>query len=472
MGILPSATAGVSVSAASQGAVSSRFLALGSFDGKVRLMSLYSWQVAFVLPLLHPRSLDAGFNCSTLLPTVEVSVSVTTGGTNLQAASGAAAVQVQMPSSLKDSHGRERHVPGVAEATDAMSAAISAAVAGTEAQSAVPVIQSAQIAPTQQLMRSCVLDPANRLATRKPSARAMALLRANAGKSGAAVTEGGERGSGGQEAVDDEEDDDEDSLRQESYFVLKALKALPGSSSSSSSSVTTGGGVGTGASKRVGAAAVASTAASSSAAPSASFSGGFPRVGVSWVDWSCSGALLAAREDAHPRCLWVWRPLQAQLVAVLVLLDPVSCAQWRPRVPAPTAAAGGGEGMTLPPPPPSSSSSLVIDTTTSTATPAEASQGTGESDIEDVLAFCTGNSRVYFWTAAYGVTFVDLNIIREFIDAKDNSSTGRLIDGMHLQAVSLRWSGDGRYLLLRGKESHCVCHVSFQDLLKYSQTRP
>lgn len=52
----------------------SKFLALGAFDSKVRLVSAYSWQVAFVLPLTHPREMEAGFNSQDLQLTVEISV--------------------------------------------------------------------------------------------------------------------------------------------------------------------------------------------------------------------------------------------------------------------------------------------------------------------------------------------------------------------------------------------------------------
>ena len=72
---LPPLTHSVPPSPASGAAVSdnSKFLALGAFDGKVRLISAYSWQVAFVLPLTHPREMEAGFNSQDLQLTVEIS---------------------------------------------------------------------------------------------------------------------------------------------------------------------------------------------------------------------------------------------------------------------------------------------------------------------------------------------------------------------------------------------------------------
>eukprot|EP00597_Dinobryon_sp_UTEXLB2267_P003319 CAMPEP_0170059118 /NCGR_PEP_ID=MMETSP0019_2-20121128/1503_1 /TAXON_ID=98059 /ORGANISM="Dinobryon sp., Strain UTEXLB2267" /LENGTH=293 /DNA_ID=CAMNT_0010264263 /DNA_START=415 /DNA_END=1293 /DNA_ORIENTATION=+ len=59
-------------------------------------------------------------------------------------------------------------------------------------------------------------------------------------------------------------------------------------------------------------------------------SGALPAMGVGWLAWSSDGLLLAAKEEAHPRCLWVWRPLQARLEALLVLAEPLQCARWRP----------------------------------------------------------------------------------------------------------------------------------------------
>jgi hypothetical protein len=55
-----------------------------------------------------------------------------------------------------------------------------------------------------------------------------------------------------------------------------------------------------------------------------------PKFGVSWLGWSPDGNLLAMREESQPRCLWVWHALEAQLCALLVQMDAVVCARWRP----------------------------------------------------------------------------------------------------------------------------------------------
>jgi hypothetical protein len=55
-----------------------------------------------------------------------------------------------------------------------------------------------------------------------------------------------------------------------------------------------------------------------------------PRFGVNWLGWSPDGNLLAVREDSQPRCLWIWHALEAQLCALLVQMDEIVCARWRP----------------------------------------------------------------------------------------------------------------------------------------------
>ena len=190
-------------------------------------------------------------------------------------------------------------------------------------------------------------------------------------------------------------------------------------------------------------------------------------MGVSWVGWSSSGSggggtLLAAREEAHPRCLWVWRPLQAQLVAVLVLLDAITCAQWRPAVVAAAAASSAagavmdGSGVNLPT---ANNGGINAHSSRPPLPPLNTHHAAASVDEHqhpaqetEVLAFCTGTARVYFWTALTGVTYADLGTIC------DNS--GNNLNGMSFAVMSLRWGADGRTLLLRGKESHCVCQVN------------
>jgi len=42
-----------------------QLMAVGSYDGKIRLMSMTSWSPALLLPLAHPREMDAGVMSTT-----------------------------------------------------------------------------------------------------------------------------------------------------------------------------------------------------------------------------------------------------------------------------------------------------------------------------------------------------------------------------------------------------------------------
>jgi hypothetical protein len=57
---------------------------------------------------------------------------------------------------------------------------------------------------------------------------------------------------------------------------------------------------------------------------------GVPALGVSWLGWSGDADFLAAREASYPRCVWVWNMVDVKLAAVLVMVDSVACAAWRP----------------------------------------------------------------------------------------------------------------------------------------------
>lgn len=143
----------------------------------------------------------------------------------------------------------------------------------------------------------------------------------------------------------------------------------------------------------------------------------YPPMGASWLGFSDNGEYLAAREDSYPRCLWVWNPMQSQLESLLVMQESITCCQWRP--------TGRCDRPDLPP----------------------------------VLAFCTGNSRVYFWTPR-GSSLADA------ADLKSEEEAGIPT------ITSLRWSANGKQLLLRGKENHCTCDVNFDDLFKSIITPP
>ena len=136
-----------------------------------------------------------------------------------------------------------------------------------------------------------------------------------------------------------------------------------------------------------------------------------PSRGVVWTGWSADGSLLAARDAMQPQCLWIWDSLQAQLVSLLVQLDSITCARWRPLV---TYESKAGD--------------------TSPAV-----------DAISVLAFCCGAPRVYFWSPESGPTWADLPL---------NPDTGSSI-----VANSVQWSADGSRLLVQGSEGLCTAAV-------------
>ena len=374
----------------------SKFLAVGSFDGKVRLISVHSWQVAFALPLLHPRDLEVGFNGQKLLLTVECMVG-------------------HHPTASDKLEEEEAHMGE-----------------GEERVEGASILTQRQVPHAQQQLPCRELRPIRRSHTLPEDSNEQDLA----------------------SSKEDAEAERERSSQQhtganDSYFALKSAKTLPRAQpfildtkrALSGTGATLGKSI-----KRPTSGAPPTHSSSQHHGTGSSSVGGFPQVGVSWVGWSKSCNLLAAREEVHPRCLWVWRPLQAQLVAVLVLLEPVLCARWRP-APQPTSTT------TAVPTPPTT-------TEEHTALPPAPPTGTSSSEEGDVLAFCTGSNRVYFWTAASGVTFTD--IYEPIQHHHISTSKG---EPHQFNILSLRWAKDGMSLILRGKEAHCLCTVNIPHIV-------
>lgn len=164
-----------------------------------------------------------------------------------------------------------------------------------------------------------------------------------------------------------------------------------------------------------------------------------PKFGVSWIGWSACGNLLGARDDSHPRCLWIWNALEARLCDLLVQLDSIVCARWRP------------------------------DTNMEQESPQSL----------PVLAFCCNTPRVYFWTPN-GSSWADLpastETVRTTTPARPSRLTGASASAaaqqkaaqnmdsiVQLNVVGLKWSSDGLRLIIIGKERFCTCEVSFSD---------
>lgn len=187
-----------------------------------------------------------------------------------------------------------------------------------------------------------------------------------------------------------------------------------------------------------------------------------PKFGVSWTGWSADGNLLAVREESQPRCLWVWHALEAQLCALLVQMDPVVCARWRPTL------KTNPEDTSDPSTPPLNTFGVSMP----------------------VLAFVCNSPRVYFWTPSRSL-WADLPALKmtskpapsskpatstfksqKARSVSSSASTMSAMSGLgggvggdlvQLNAVGLKWTDDGRRLLVLGKDRFCSCEISFNE---------
>lgn len=57
---------------------------------------------------------------------------------------------------------------------------------------------------------------------------------------------------------------------------------------------------------------------------------GRPHMGVNWMSFSADGCLIAAREESSPRCVWIWDVNSIKLINIIVQLESVVYAAWRP----------------------------------------------------------------------------------------------------------------------------------------------
>ena len=157
------------------------------------------------------------------------------------------------------------------------------------------------------------------------------------------------------------------------------------------------------------------------------------KIGVNWLGWSGDGQLLAVRAENFPRCIWIWNGIDGQLGALLVQMSAVTCARWRPYQPE-------------------------------------------RPHLKPMLAFCTGVSRVYFWTPA-GTSWIDIPAAPDTTSLNSSTMTqkesgggtsfGVILgpDNGKMSVTSLKWSNDGRKLILLGKGSFCTCDISSDDVM-------
>lgn len=129
-----------------------------------------------------------------------------------------------------------------------------------------------------------------------------------------------------------------------------------------------------------------------------------PSFGVNWIGVSPSTRYLAATEENHPRCIWIWDIAGPRLQALLVLRSPVSNLVWRP----------------------------------------VANKINGD---EDILTFVTSGPYVYFWSPQSGVRKVDHSLSGDIL-LTHNVST-------------LKWSSSGSHLLLKGRDAVSLCRINY-----------
>jgi hypothetical protein len=121
-------------------------------------------------------------------------------------------------------------------------------------------------------------------------------------------------------------------------------------------------------------------------------------MGVRWMGFSTDGSLLAGRDDAYPRCMWIWTMADLKLLHVIVQLENIVDSAWRP---------------------------------------------SSTSNDPPILALCCASARVYFWSSKTGVSWSDI---------PSNLAP--------FSITSLQWNDDGSQLILAGREVFCTCAVN------------
>ena len=171
--------------------------------------------------------------------------------------------------------------------------------------------------------------------------------------------------------------------------------------------------------------------------------GGLPAMGVSWLSWSSSGRLLAAREESRPRCLWIWRPLGGEggegllegeeertslLAGLLLLSEPLQCTSWSPY----------------------------------------------REDRPDLLAFATTNGALFLWVGGEGVS-VSGGAVR-LPQSSSSPSAVLSLQWAEIEASATETEGQAReaglILLARSKDSFLiVSRETMQEVVLQEQIR-
>lgn len=333
----------------------SNLLAIGSFDSKIRLMTMFTWQVVLTLPLLHPRDLEVGL--------VDPDHPVIT--------------KVEL-SKLE-----QRDMIEVISMESLTQASINAgSVDRTAALSGSSVSTPTAISP--YVTRMVKLLPKS----------------SNPGANTALVVDSSHTANGGNTSGKVAGKASTSSNVKDNSNVITVTSAVDGVS--------------------------------------------LPAMGVHWLHWSATRTYLAASDEAYARCIWIWKPLDGKLIDLLIQLENVSSAAWRPfqsKANSLGRQPSDAESTVVDEHPSSITDSKVPDIDKSTASNSEA-----EKWEDDVLAFVCHGQHVYLWSpGALGVRKI------EVVNSQD---AGRM------KIRSVEWSQDGSALLLRGKDVFATVYVS------------
>lgn len=384
---LSAVESGHAAAAADAAITTSNLIAVGSFDSKIRLMTMFTWQVVMTLPLIHPRDMDVGFF---------------DGGAHQQHAPVVTKVE------LSKTEQRDLIEVISLESLTQASASKGSHSTSTTGTNITPSMLSPYVTRMVKLL---------------PKSSTVGAATAAVAETGSATSASGAASS----------------------KTAAGAAATKPSSSANNSNI------------------IAVTSAVDGVA--------LPAMGVHWIHWSASRELLAASDEAYARCIWIWRPLEGKLVDLLIQLDNVTSAAWRPwtltsstrsagdadSVAVTTATAttsgGGGEGEEHP----SSMTDLTTtrlhqsalagggNASTADAAAAAATPPAPQRWEADVLAFACHGQYVYLWSASGGIRKVEVVGSHE---------------ATRMRIRSVEWSADGASLLLRGKELFTTVRVS------------
>ncbi|XP_032094703.1 WD repeat-containing protein WRAP73 [Thamnophis elegans] len=115
-----------------------------------------------------------------------------------------------------------------------------------------------------------------------------------------------------------------------------------------------------------------------------------PRIGIAVLAFSSDNSFLASKNDSLPNTVWIWDVQKMKLCVVLEHLGPIQHFQWDPK--------------------------------------------------ESRLALCTGNAKIYLWSAA-GCTSVQIPMEGDF------------------KVTSFSWHPSGDSLVLLSKDNFCLCYL-------------